>query len=36
VIFTGAIVLLDRKVVKNFLQFVQTAFERQGKNPEVP
>jgi hypothetical protein len=36
VTFAGAILLLDRKVVKNFLEFVQTAFERQGKNPEVP
>ena len=35
-VFTGAIVLLDRKLVKNFLEFVQTAFERRGKNPEIP
>jgi hypothetical protein len=35
-IFGGAIVLLDRKLVKNFLEFVQSAFERQRKNPEVP
>lgn len=36
VIFTGAILLLDRKLVKNFLEFVQTAFQRPGKTPEVP
>ena len=36
VIYTGAILLLDRKVVKSFLEFVQTAFERRAKNPEVP
>jgi O-antigen/teichoic acid export membrane protein len=35
-IFIGAIVLLDRKLVKNFLEFVQTAFERQTKKPEIP
>jgi hypothetical protein len=35
-IYTGAIVLLDRKLVKNFLEFAQTAFERRGKNPEIP
>jgi len=35
-VFTGAIVLLDRKLVKNFLEFVHTAFERQRKNPEIP
>jgi O-antigen/teichoic acid export membrane protein len=34
--FAGAIYLLDRKLVKDFLQFVQIAFERQGKNPEIP
>jgi PST family polysaccharide transporter len=36
VIFTGAIFVLDRKLVKDFLAFVQTAFERRGKNPDVP
>jgi O-antigen/teichoic acid export membrane protein len=36
VIFSGAILLLDRKVVKSFLEFVQAAFERRAKNPEVP
>ena len=36
VIYTAAILLLDRKLVKNFLEFVQTAFEGRGKNPEVP
>jgi hypothetical protein len=36
VIYTGAILLLDRKVVKSFLEFVQSAFERRGKNPGVP
>ena len=35
-IFTGAILLLDRKLVKDFLEFAQTAFERQWKNPEIP
>jgi PST family polysaccharide transporter len=35
-IFTGAIFLLDRKLVKTFLAFVQTAFERRGKDPDVP
>jgi hypothetical protein len=35
-IYTGTIVLLDRKLVKNFLEFVQTAFERQTKKPEIP
>jgi PST family polysaccharide transporter len=35
-IFTGAIFLLDRKLVKNFLEFVQAAFERQRKNAEIP
>ena len=35
-IFTGAILLLDRKLVKDFLEFVQTAFERDGKNLEIP
>jgi hypothetical protein len=36
VIYIGAILLLDRKVVKSFLEFVQAAFERRAKNPEVP
>jgi O-antigen/teichoic acid export membrane protein len=36
VMFTGAIFLLDRKVVKEFLEFTQAAFQRQRKNPEVP
>jgi hypothetical protein len=36
VIFIGAIVLLDRKLVKNFLEFARTAFERQTKKPEIP
>jgi hypothetical protein len=36
VVFIGAIVLLDRKLVKNFLEFVQTAFERRTKKPEIP
>jgi PST family polysaccharide transporter len=35
-IFTGAIFLLDRKLVTNFLEFVQTAFERRAKNPVIP
>jgi hypothetical protein len=35
-VFTAAIFLLDRKLVKDFLEFVQTAFERQAKNPEIP
>jgi PST family polysaccharide transporter len=34
--FSGAILLLDRKLVKSFLEFVQTAFHRQAKNPETP
>jgi PST family polysaccharide transporter len=34
--YTGSIVLLDRKLVKNFWEFVQTAFESRGKNPEIP
>jgi O-antigen/teichoic acid export membrane protein len=33
--FTGAILLLDRKLVKSFLEFAQTAFHRQAKNPET-
>jgi hypothetical protein len=33
--FIGAIFLLDRKLVKDFLVFVQAAFERQGKNAET-
>jgi O-antigen/teichoic acid export membrane protein len=32
-IFTGAMLLLDRKLVKEFLAFARTAFERQWKNP---
>jgi O-antigen/teichoic acid export membrane protein len=35
-IYSGAILLLDRKLVKNFLEFAQTAFEHRGKNPEIP
>jgi O-antigen/teichoic acid export membrane protein len=34
-IFAGAMLLLDRKVIKNFFEFAQTAFERQAKNPEL-
>jgi hypothetical protein len=36
VIYTGAIFLLDRKLVKDFSEFVQSAFERQRKNSEIP
>jgi O-antigen/teichoic acid export membrane protein len=36
VIFSAAIFLLDRKLVRNFLGFAQTAFERQESNPELP
>jgi PST family polysaccharide transporter len=32
-IFIGTMLLLDRKLVKDFLAFVHTAFERQWKNP---
>jgi O-antigen/teichoic acid export membrane protein len=35
-IYIGAIFLFDRKLVKDFWEFVQTAFERQVKNPEIP
>lgn len=35
-VFTAAIFLLDRKLVKEFWAFVQTAFERRVKNPETP
>jgi O-antigen/teichoic acid export membrane protein len=35
-VFAAAIVLLDRKVVKNFLEFVQTAFERQENTDATP
>jgi hypothetical protein len=35
-VFAAAIFLLDRKVVKEFLQFARAAFEGQKKNPELP
>jgi O-antigen/teichoic acid export membrane protein len=34
-IFAGAIFLLDRPLVKDFMEFVRTAFESQGKNPKI-
>jgi O-antigen/teichoic acid export membrane protein len=34
-IFTCAVLLLDRKLVKDFLEFVRSAFERHGKNSEI-
>ncbi|HEY2781539.1 MAG TPA: oligosaccharide flippase family protein [Steroidobacteraceae bacterium] len=35
-VFTAAIFLLDRKLVKDFWEFVQAAFERRLKNTEIP
>jgi hypothetical protein len=35
-IFAGAIFLLDRQLVKDFLVFARIAFERTSKNPELP
>jgi O-antigen/teichoic acid export membrane protein len=34
-IFAGAIFLLDRRLVKDFMEFVRTAFESRGKNPKI-
>ncbi|HEY2675426.1 MAG TPA: oligosaccharide flippase family protein [Steroidobacteraceae bacterium] len=34
--FSGAIFFFDRRLVKNFLEFVRAAFQRQAKNPEIP
>lgn len=34
-IYTGAMLLLDRKLIKDFVQFAQAAFERQAKNPGI-
>ena len=36
VVYSVAIVLLDREVVKNFLEFARTAFERQGNQDANP
>jgi O-antigen/teichoic acid export membrane protein len=35
-IFAGAIFLLDRQLVKDFLIFARIAFERSPKTPELP
>jgi PST family polysaccharide transporter len=35
-VFTAAIFLLDRKLVKDFWEFVHAAFERRLKNTEIP
>jgi hypothetical protein len=35
-VFSASIVLLDRKVVKNFLEFVHIAFERKGNPNATP
>jgi O-antigen/teichoic acid export membrane protein len=34
-IFAGAIFLLDRPLIKDFLEFAKTAFHSRGKNPET-
>jgi O-antigen/teichoic acid export membrane protein len=36
VVFAAAILLLDRKAVKTFLEFVQTAFQREGNTDAAP
>jgi len=35
-IYTSTIFLLDRKLVKDFLEFAQAAFQGQGKSAEIP
>lgn len=35
-IYVISILLLDRRLVKNFLEFARTAFESKRKRPELP